>query len=64
MRKQNEFATPFWRAAAKSLPRRYKAQLKSAESFGLMLDGAAELWKAAADMLRSTPRRSAHRASH
>jgi hypothetical protein len=60
MRKHSEFATPFWRSAAKSLPRKYRSQLKSAESFEMMLNAAAELWKSAADMLHHTPRRSAH----
>jgi|307.fasta_scaffold1354141_1 hypothetical protein len=60
MRKHSEFATPFWRAASKSLPRKYRSQLKSAESFELMLNAAAELWKSAADVLHHTPRRSAH----
>jgi hypothetical protein len=60
MRKTNEFATPFWRAAAKSLPRRYKAQLRSAEGFELMIDELVDLWKAAVDLLGFSPRRSAH----
>jgi len=58
MRKHSEFATPFWRAASKSLPRKYKSQLKSAESFELMLNAVAGLWKTAAGMLQHTPRRS------
>ena len=60
MRKQSEFATPFWRTASKSLPRRYRSQLKSAESFELMLDAAGSLWKSAADALHLTSRKSAH----
>ena len=60
MRKTNEFATPFWRAAAKSLPKRYKQQLKSAEGLDLMLGEVFDLCKSAADLLRFTPRRSAH----
>ena len=58
MRKYSEFKTPFWRTASKSLPRKYRSQLKSAESFELMLNAATELWKSAADMLHHTPRRS------
>ena len=60
MRKHREFATPFWRAASKSLPRRYRSQLKSAESFELMLDAAGSLWRSAADALHLTSRKSAH----
>jgi len=42
MRKHNEFETPFWRRASKSLPasvrQRYLPQLKSAERLELVLD--------------------------
>lgn len=42
MRKQREFATPFWNKASKSLPasvrERYTPQLKSAERLDLALD--------------------------
>jgi hypothetical protein len=48
MRKHNEFATPFWRSAFKSLPSgvrlRYRSQLKSAERLELALDRAIEFF--------------------
>ena len=48
MRRHNEFATPFWRRASKSLPqhvsRRYRSQLKSAERLDLALDRVIEFF--------------------
>jgi hypothetical protein len=42
MRKHNEFTTPFWNKASKSLPasvrQRYKSQLQAAEGFELALE--------------------------
>ena len=42
MRKQNDFVTPFWTKASKSLPasvrQRYKSQLKAAEGLELALE--------------------------
>ena len=58
MRKHSEFATPFWRAASKSLPRKYRSQLKSAESFELLLDAAGGFLKSVSQALSLTPRRS------
>lgn len=58
MRKHSEFATPFWRAASKSLPRKYRSQLKSAESLELMLDVAGDILKSVSHALSLTPRRS------
>ena len=58
MRKHSEFATPFWRAASKSLPRKYRSQLKSAESFELILDAAGSILKSVSQVLSLSPRRS------
>lgn len=58
MRKHSEFATPFWRTASKSLPRKYRSQLKSAESFELMLDAAGGILKSVSQALSLSPRRS------
>jgi hypothetical protein len=58
MRKYSEFATPFWRSASKSLPRKYRSQLKSAESFELLLDAAGDFLKSVSQALSPTPRRS------
>jgi len=58
MRKHSEFATPFWRSASKSLPPKYKSQLKSAESFELLLDAAGDVLKSVSQALSLTPRRS------
>ena len=48
MRKHDEFATPFWRRASKSLPagvrQRYRSQLKSAERLDLALDRLLEFF--------------------
>jgi len=48
MRKHDEFATPFWRRASKSLTpyarQRYRSQLKSAERFELALDRVIEFF--------------------
>jgi len=58
MRKHSEFATPFWRAASKSLPRKYRSQLKTAESLELMLDAAGTVLKSVSQALHLSPRRS------
>ena len=58
MRKYSEFKTPFWRTASKSLPRKYRSQLKSAESFELMLDAAGDFLKSVSHALSPTARRS------
>ena len=58
MRKHSEFATPFWRQASRSLPRKYKSQLKTAESFELMLDAAGTILKSVSQTLHLSPRRS------
>jgi hypothetical protein len=57
MRKHSEFSTPFWRSASRSLPRRYRSQLKSAESFELMLDAAGTILKSVSQALHLSPRR-------
>lgn len=57
MRKHSEFSTPFWRAASRSLPRRYKTQLKTAENLELMLDAAGSLLKSVSQALHLSPRR-------
>jgi hypothetical protein len=48
MRKHDEFATPFWRRASKSLPphvrQRYRSQLKYAERLDLTLDRVLEFF--------------------
>jgi hypothetical protein len=55
MLERDEFTTAFWRRASGSLPpsvrRRYLPQLRSAESFDLALDRAAEAWKSLAQLL-------------
>jgi hypothetical protein len=69
MRSHDEFATRFWRAAARSLHptvrERYLPQLKAAERWELALDAAIEGFsrarKALARLLQVPPRsRSAH----
>jgi hypothetical protein len=64
MSERNEFATAFWRKASESLPpavlRRYRPQLKSAESFDLALDRALNAWKSLAEVLHLPPHHPAH----
>jgi transcriptional antiterminator Rof (Rho-off) len=69
MRSHDEFATRFWRAAARSLHptvrERYLPQLKAAERWELALDAAVEAFSRArkllAGLFQAAPRsRSAH----
>jgi len=66
---RNEFVTPFWRAAFKSLPpavrERHLPQLKAAErwelAFGEVIEAFSRARKALARLLQAPPRsRSAH----
>jgi hypothetical protein len=66
---RDEFVTPFWRAASRSLPppvrRRYLSQLQAAERWDLALDRLAgtlaRAAKSLARLLHAPPRRrSAH----
>jgi hypothetical protein len=62
---RNQFATPFWQAAFKSLPpaerQRYRSQLRSAERWDLAIDDLIEILsrgkKLLARLLQAAPRR-------
>jgi hypothetical protein len=62
---RNEFATPFWNAAFKSLPpgerQRYRSQLRSAERWDLAIGDLIEILsrgkKILARLLQTAPRR-------
>jgi hypothetical protein len=65
MRNRNQFTTPFWDAAFKSLPpaerQRYKSQLRTAERWELAIGDAIELFsrgkKLLARAIHPAPRR-------
>jgi hypothetical protein len=62
---RNQFATPFWSAAFKSLPpserQRYKSQLRTAERWDLAIGDLIEILsrgkKVLARLLHTAPRR-------
>jgi len=62
---RNQFATPFWNAAFKSLPpaerQRYRSQLRSAERWDLAIDDVIDVFsrgrKLLARLLQNAPRR-------
>ena len=66
MRRQNDFATAFWRKMSESLPpavrEQYLEELRSAEGFDLALDEAAQAWRSLAVLLHysGSARRSVH----